>query len=128
MDTRYLSAYVTKLLFFLGFSPRTKGFAYVREMVVISYFNKRVCLNQIYIMIADKTGQPTEAIQTAIRTALKNAQSGSGFKKLEGLMGTNFIQARYLIPPREFLGLIGEYLTYFWDGKSDISPLLFDIA
>ena len=81
-----LGSYVTKLLIFLGFSPRTGGFNYLKEMILIYFKNQNLKLAQIYPVISRIKGQPPDAIQTAIRTALKNSFNQGGNSQLELLL------------------------------------------
>ncbi len=114
-----LAKYLTRLLMILGFSPRHYGFGYIREMLLISFESNNKKLAHVYPAVALKHDVPVEAVQTAVRTALKNAQESESFAQLENLLGVKFIEPRYTLAPREFIGIMVEYLTYVWDGKCE---------
>jgi len=119
-ETQKLGTYVAKLLIFLGVSPRVSGFGYLKEIITIRYQDQNLKLSQVYPLVSKSFGHPEDAIQTAIRTALKNSYNQGGNKQLEALLGTKISQAEYVLSPREFLGLIGVYLNDYWDGSLDI--------
>jgi len=119
-EKQRLGTYVAKLLIFLGFSPRVSGYGYLKEMITIRYSDCNLKLSQTYPLISKSFGYPEDAIQTAVRTALKNAFNQGGNKQLETLLGIKLSQAEYVLSPREFLGLIEVYLKYYWDGSLDI--------
>ncbi|MCL2675417.1 MAG: hypothetical protein FWE84_02345 [Firmicutes bacterium] len=115
-----LARYITRLLIVLGFSPRHFGFGYTREMILVALDLNNRKLSCVYSQVAVKFRMPVEAVQTAVRTALKTAQEQDSFAKIERLIGAKFIETNYLLAPREFFGIMLEYLTYVWDGKSEL--------
>lgn len=118
-DNQNLAKYLTRLLMILGFSPRHYGFAYIREMILISFESNNKKLAHVYPEVALRHDVPVEAVQTAVRTALKTAQETESFNQLENLLGVKFIEPRYTLAPREFISIMVEYLTYVWDGQSE---------
>lgn len=115
-----LERYVTRLLIALGFSPRHFGFSYMREMIIVCVKSSNQKLAYLYSHVAFKYNMPTDAVQTAIRTALKTAQEQTCFLKIESLIGVKFIERNYFLSPREFLAIMQEFLLYVWDGKNEL--------
>jgi hypothetical protein len=116
-----LFQHITKILIILGFSPRNTGFNLIRELLMTAYSTRNTKLNVLYPIVSEKFSQPVSAIQTAVRTSLKNAYYLTGFAFIEQLFGAKIYSEDSIPPPKEFVGVMFEYLTYFWDGQADVS-------
>jgi len=125
MELQSTKLYLTKILYYLGFSPQTAGYRYIKDIVFLYIEKDCLKLIDIYPAIAKSFSETPQLVEASVRNALKRANSSNLNKKLESLMGTGIHGGSYNVTVSEFFGAISVYLKYFWDGKStDLPPLV----
>jgi len=123
MKRQKTSWYLSKLLFYLGFSPRAVGYRYIKEIVFLFIDTDCLKLNDVYSAVARSFSQTPELIASSVRNALKQANNNALDEKLECLIGVGVFNKNYSVTVGEFFGLISTYLKYCWDGVNLELPI-----
>ena len=124
MEVNKSTRYLTKVLVYLGLSPKMTGYKYVRETILINIEKDCLKMHDVYTAAGQIYGKYPKIIESSIRNTLKQANNNGLGKRLDCLMGVSNFNNGYNITVSEFLGLMSDYMKHCWDGESFDLPEL----
>lgn len=101
---------VSALFMEIGLRPSLQGFDYLKDAVLV-YKKNNGAMKSICKEVAEKNNVAVVKVERSIRFAVNYVQDQGNLKRLNGILGIEYVKQGITISTKEFIALIAEFVN-----------------
>lgn len=101
---------VSALFMGIGMNPSLQGFDYLKDAVLV-YKKNNGAMKSICKEVAEKNNVAVVKVERSIRFAVNYVQDQDNLKRLNGILGIEYVKQGITISTKEFIALIAEFVN-----------------
>ena len=101
---------VSALFMEIGMNPSLQGFDYLKNAVLV-YKKNKGAMKSICKEVAEKNNVAVVKVERSIRFAVNYVQDQGNLKRLNGILGIEYVKQGITISTKEFIALIAEFVN-----------------